>query len=211
MPVNLQKINSQFVNQCANLSLFAILAFYIDTQIVRNCMTPFFSTLSKRIGLLALLGLSMNSWADNTPQTSTAVFATAQQDSQTEQQESKRQLSILRRSNIIGLWQMHIKEKPQCIEYYNFLENGSLYVKSGKEWSIGSYQYLLPALGSDDTIGALTLNIEYDNNEIDCSGKKEDQSGEVQRFFAKIEGTQLHFCADDTGKECFAQLQKLLP
>lgn len=177
-------------------------------------MTHFFSTLSKSIGLIALLGCSAYGWAESTPpttQTSTAVFATAQNDSQTEQQEAKRQLSILRRSNIIGLWQMPIKEKPQCIEYYNFLENGQLYVKSGKEWSLGSYLYTLPALGSDDTIGSLQLTIDYDNNEPDCSDKKEDQSGDVQRFFAKIDGTQLHFCADDLGKECFAQLQKLLP
>lgn len=78
-------------------------------------------------------------------------------------------IKISLRPEIVGLWSMPIPNNKQCIEYYNFKSNNNLVVKSGAEWSTGLYEYQ-PNQQMDNKQAILTLNIQYDNNQLDCSG-----------------------------------------
>lgn len=120
-------------------------------------------------------------------------------------------IQINLRPEITGLWGMVIPENRQCVEYYNFRSNSELVIKSDKEWSIGKYQYQVPNNRSEQA-PALVMHILYDNNEKDCSGYQEDQTGEVQQMFVKwINPQQIAFCHTDKGEQCFATLNKQLP
>ena len=119
-------------------------------------------------------------------------------------------IGIYTKPAIVGLWGMSTANNKKCIEYYNFKSNKDVLIKSGAEWSYGQYDYQ-PAL--DTNLPAiLILNIRYDNNQEDCSGVKEDQSGEITRFAvvwktpAKIE-----FCDEEQLTDCFASLKRIQP
>ncbi|MFW2044375.1 hypothetical protein ACG9ZE_22345, partial [Acinetobacter sp. ULE_I053] len=59
---------------------------------------------------------------------------------------------------------------------------------------------------------ALIMQIRYENNETDCSGRKEDQAGEVTQYFVKwINKTTLKFCISDKGDQCCATVRRVLP
>ena len=77
-------------------------------------------------------------------------------------------INIVVRPAIYGLWGMKIPEH-QCVEYYNFKNNGKTVIHSAKEWSTGVYEY--QPSNENKKIGALALQIKYDNNEKDCSNQ----------------------------------------
>lgn len=118
---------------------------------------------------------------------------------------------VKNRPLIAGLWAMTIPNKT-CIEYYNFMEDGRFLIKSAQEWTTGTYEYVLPALG-DSTLPLLTMTIRYDNNAVDCSGNQVDQSNEVQRQFVRWDQhqRQIEFCGTPEGEECLLALKRVLP
>ena len=121
-------------------------------------------------------------------------------------------INIVLRPEIMGLWAMDIPENPQCHEYYNFKNENELIIKSSDEWTVGQYQYQPPADISVSTAGILTMHIQYDNNQKDCSGNQTDQSNEIQQFFIKWNNPrQIQFCADEKYSQCFATLNRRLP
>lgn len=120
-------------------------------------------------------------------------------------------IQVTTRPEILGQWGMKIPNNRQCTEYYNFRGNNEVVIKSDKEWSVGQYQYQVPNNRSEQ-LPALIMQIQYDNNEKDCSGYQEDQTGEIQQFFVKwVNPQQIEFCGTDKGEKCFATLNKQLP
>jgi len=118
---------------------------------------------------------------------------------------------IVTRPEIMGLWGMEIPTNRKCIEYYNFKSDNNVIIKSGDEWSSGIYDYQLP---QDTTaqVPALILQVKYDNNQKDCSGNQEDQSGEVSQYFVKWQNPHtINFCATEKAEQCFATLRRILP
>ncbi len=123
---------------------------------------------------------------------------------------SSSRISVVNRPLIAGLWGMEIPG-TSCIEYYNFMENGEVAIKSGAEWTYGEYKYQLPdTLDSGSPI--LAMQIKYDNLQTDCSGNAVDQSGELQQHYVKwLAKTNIQFCGTDDGKQCYINLKKVLP
>jgi hypothetical protein len=118
---------------------------------------------------------------------------------------------IVTRPAIMGLWGMEIPTNRKCVEYYNFKSDNNVIIKSGDEWSSGIYDYQLP---QDTTaqVPALILQVKYDNNQKDCSGNQEDQSGEVSQYFVKWQNPHtINFCATEKAEQCFATLRRILP
>jgi hypothetical protein len=143
-----------------------------------------------------------------------SVFANDKQDSATSGvnkfQPSMNTVKISLKPEIVGLWGMEIN-KNQCIEYYNFKSNNELIVKSGKEWSTGFYEYE-PMLDMDDQKNILSIHIAYDNNEVDCSGDKVDQTGELSQYNIKWKTPKsIELCSPEPNGECFATLRRVLP
>ena len=118
---------------------------------------------------------------------------------------------IVTRPEIMDLWGMEIPTNRKCVEYYNFKSDNNVIIKSGDEWSSGIYDYQLP---QDTTVQvpALILQVKYDNNQKDCSGNQEDQSGEVSQYFVKWQNPHtINFCATEKAEQCFATLRRILP
>src|SRR5690554_55294 len=91
---------------------------------------------------------------------------------------------VITRPEIVGLWGMEIPNNRKCIEYYNFRGDNDVIIKSGQEWSSGIYDYQ-PAEDPASSLPALIMQIKYDNNEVDCSGYQEDQTGEISQYFVQ--------------------------
>ena len=156
--------------------------------------------MKKKLFILGLSFLSSFTLANN---------ADAKSVVSADQDEPK--INIMTRHEIMGLWGMDIAKNPQCKEYYNFNSSSSVMINSDKEWSIGQYQYQVPNNRSEQ-LPALVIQIKYDNNETDCSGFQEDQTGEVQQFFVKWNSMdQIEFCAGNKGENCFARLSRVRP
>ncbi|WP_269914592.1 hypothetical protein [Acinetobacter sp. HY1485] len=118
-------------------------------------------------------------------------------------------INIMIRPAIYGLWGMKIPEN-QCIEYYNFKNNGQAIIHSAKEWSTGIYEY--QPSDENNEIGALALQIKYDNNEKDCSNQQINQTGEVSQYFIHWkDDNNIQFCDSAKGTKCFADLKRVLP
>jgi hypothetical protein len=160
----------------------------------------------KNILFLSLLTLSATvSWADNKNNTSsqTKISPEAIQDVNT--------ISIKTRPEIVGLWGMRIPNNKRCIEYYNFQNENQLVVKSDQEWSTGLYEYR-PSTNPDQTASELIIQIQYDNNEKDCSGNQVDQTGEMSQYFVQWKSpTTIEFCDSAKAEKCFAELKRILP
>ena len=113
------------------------------------------------------------------------------------------------RPEISGLWGMSIPNNKRCVEYYNFKNNNQVVINSGKEWSTGLYDYQPQEA---EVAPVLVLQIKYDNNEVDCSGRKEDQTGEISQYYVNWKSPSvINFCDGEKGKDCFATLQRILP
>ncbi len=60
---------------------------------------------------------------------------------------------------------------------------------------------------------ALILQVKFDNNQVDCSGSPEDQTGEMSQYFVEMAKSHrtINFCANDKAQQCFATLRRVLP
>lgn len=145
--------------------------------------------MKKIVLIVSLIGCCSNIWAN--PQ-------------------SQNSIKIMTRSELVGLWGMSTPTNKKCTEYYNFKSNNQVIINSGQEWSYGTYDYQ-PSLDVE-YLPSLTLNIRYDNNQVDCSGEREDQSGEMTRFSVKWNNpSTILFCDENTPTDCFATLRRILP
>lgn len=141
----------------------------------------------------------------------TSAQSVENQKEQPQLSEEAGQFNIVTRHEIMGLWGMEIPKNQQCLEYYNFSSPTDVVINSAQEWSIGQYQYQVPGNRSEQ-YPALIMQIKYDNNEKDCSGVQQDQTGEIQQFFVKwVSPKQIQFCASNKGDNCFATLNRVLP
>jgi hypothetical protein len=121
------------------------------------------------------------------------------------------QIALVDRPLIAGLWAMPIPQK-NCVEYYNFREDGEFLVKSSGEWTSGSYEYDLPET-DEERLPLLTMSVKYDNLATDCSGNAIDQSQDVQRQFVRWDKEQrkIEFCGTAEGQQCVLALSRVLP
>ena len=63
-------------------------------------------------------------------------------------------------------------------------------IKSGEEWSYGIYEYQ-PSDDPKEQLSALVMQIKFDNNKVDCSGQKQDQTGDISQYFVQWKMTIL--------------------
>lgn len=118
---------------------------------------------------------------------------------------------IQTRPEIVGLWGIQVDDKKKCTEYYNFKSNREVVIQSDKEWSTGIYEYQ-PGLDMDLNLAGLIVQIQHDNNETDCSGIKEDQTGEVMQYYVKWKDQKsFELCNSENPSQCFSTLSKVLP
>ncbi|MEN8991710.1 MULTISPECIES: hypothetical protein [unclassified Acinetobacter] len=148
---------------------------------------------------------------------SSSLVMAADNKNTTQNSEAKNQVEavnsfrVTTRSELVGLWGMEIPTNKKCVEYYNFKSNNDVVIKSGEEWSSGVYDYQ-PAQDPNVQIPALILQVKYDNNQMDCSGNIQDQTGEISQYFVKWKSPSvINFCANDQGQQCFATLRRVLP
>lgn len=186
--------------------------------------------LQKLIISMAVASVSVFSWqvyaADAVPaakaikETATAAKESSKKpvqstlipaaDGQVDPAPKTGRINVVDRPLIAGLWGMNISG-TKCVEYYNFMENGEVAIKSAGEWTYGVYNYELPET-VDGGAAKLRMQIKYDNQQTDCSGNAIDQSGEFQQHYVKwINQSDIEFCAAEDGKECFVSLRKVLP
>ena len=136
-----------------------------------------------------------------------AVVATEKMD----RVEDSNPIRIVTRPEIVGLWGMQIANNKKCIEYYNFKSNNNVVIKSGQEWSSGIYDYQ-SSQEERSALPALILQVKYDNNEVDCSGYSEDQTGEISQYFVQWKNSStINFCSNEKAEQCFATLRRILP
>lgn len=174
----------------------------------------------KKIVFTTVTMLSLSLWTTfAVAQTADTESAQAQNNEQITNDEAQElvaaanssKINIQTRPEIMGLWGMEIPQNQSCVEYYNFSGENSMVIKSADEWSIAQYQYEAPSNRSE-SLPMLIFKISYDNNEMDCSGVKQDQSNELSKFFVKwVNQNQIQFCATQRGENCFATLNKQLP
>ncbi|MCL6233897.1 MULTISPECIES: hypothetical protein [Acinetobacter] len=148
---------------------------------------------------------------------SSSLVMAADNKNTTQNSEAKNQVEavnsfrVTTRSELVGLWGMEIPTNKKCVEYYNFKSNNDVVIKSGEEWSSGVYDYQ-PAQDPNVQIPALILQVKYDNNQMDCSGNIQDQTGEISQYFVKWKSPSvINFCANDQAQQCFATLRRVLP
>lgn len=121
-------------------------------------------------------------------------------------------INVDTRPEILGLWGMAIPGNKKCVEYYNFRGGNEVVINSGKEWSIGVYDYQPAPDNTMTKLPTLAIQVKYENNEKDCSGFKEDQAGELSQVFVRWENSNsIDFCADEKGDRCFVSLHRIRP
>lgn len=146
-----------------------------------------------------------------------SFFVNAEPNSQdaaktTDVQQPENTLRISTRPDILGLWGMHIPSNKKCVEYYNFRGGNEVVVNSDKEWSVGLFEYQPPIDIAQNQLPTLVMQVNYENNEKDCSGNQIDQAGELSQYFVKWSTpNQIDFCTTEKGNECFATLNRVLP
>lgn len=127
-------------------------------------------------------------------------------------QHTENTIRISTRPEILGLWGMNIPSNKKCIEYYNFRGGNEVVVNSDKEWSVGLFEYQPSADITQSQLPTLVMQVNYENNEKDCSGSQVDQAGELSQYFVKWSTpNQIDFCTSEKGNECFATLNRVLP
>ncbi len=99
------------------------------------------------------------------------------------------------------------KAPNQCRELYNFAADNEVWTVSGKELTYG--RYLITH--REEGLPIIAIKTIYDNNEVDCSGNKIDQTDEALIAFVNHDGNQMQWCADPDGKECFMNFNRILP
>ena len=99
------------------------------------------------------------------------------------------------------------KPLGQCRELYNFAADNEMWAVSGKEWTYGRYL----VTHRDEGLPVIAMKTVYDNNEVDCSGNKIDQTDESFIAFLKHQDNEMQWCADAEGKECFMKFHRVRP
>lgn len=99
------------------------------------------------------------------------------------------------------------KVSNQCRELYNFAADNEVWTVSGKELTYG--RYLITH--REEGLPIIAIKTIYDNNEVDCSGNKIDQTDEALIAFVNYDGNQMQWCADPDGNECFMNFNRILP
>ena len=167
----------------------------------------------KKIQLIIALLMSVSTFAiadDNVQKQATPEKTTENKTTATP--SAANSVRVETRPEILGLWGMEIPNNKKCVEYYNFRGSNEVVVNSGKEWSIGLYDYQPSPDNTLERPPALVMQINYDTNQTDCSGRKENQAGEVSQYFVKWQSKNtLNFCASEKGDQCFATLHRVLP
>ncbi len=154
-----------------------------------------------------LILISSSTLADETTAVNPSPTLTANVSPQT-----SNTIRIDTRPEILGLWGMEIPNNKKCVEYYNFRGANEVVVNSGKEWSVGLFDYQPSPDNTMEKLPALIMQIKYENNQVDCSGNQEDQSGEVSQYFVRWKNNNtLNFCASEKQDKCFATLHRILP
>ncbi|EPS6569952.1 hypothetical protein ACVG51_002849, partial [Acinetobacter baumannii] len=47
---------------------------------------------------------------------------------------------------------------------------------------------------------------------VDCSGQKQDQTGDISQYFVQWKNDHtINFCSTAKGEQCFATLRRMLP
>lgn len=161
--------------------------------------------MKKTTLVIALLGL-MTSFTH-------AELNTTSVDNAKNFQKTENTIQITTRPEILGLWGVDISNKNnQCTEYYNFRGSNEIVVNSDKEWSIGVFEYQPSPDNTREVLPTMVMQIRYENNEVDCSGNKDDQTGELSQYSVKWENpNQIQFCSTDEEQKCFAKLNRVLP
>ena len=95
----------------------------------------------------------------------------------------------------------------QCRELYNFGADNEMWAVSGKESTYGRYL----VTHREEGLPVIAIRTVYDNNEVDCSGNKVDQTDEALIAYLNHDGNQMQWCADPDGKECFMNFNRVLP
>lgn len=143
---------------------------------------------------------------------SSSVIAQTPKAVQQVQRSQENIMTVNSRPEIIGLWGMEIQNQKQCTEYYNFRGSNEVVINSAKEWSTGLYDYRPSPDNTHTTLPVLIIQVVYDNNEIDCSGNKQDQSKEINQFFVKWNSpNNIEFCMTEKGEHCLVTLNRVLP
>ncbi len=160
----------------------------------------------KKIALLVFINLYGSTiYAENLKSTEIPL------NSKANSSVTENTIRIQTRPEIVGLWGMQIANKNKCVEYYNFKSNSELLIKSGSEWSTGVYDYQ-PTPDTNSILSALTFQIQFDNNAVDCSGIQEDQTGEISQYYVKWKNPNtLSLCNGENSDQCFATLKRVLP
>lgn len=99
------------------------------------------------------------------------------------------------------------KKSIQCRELYNFGSDNEMWAVSGKEWTYGRYL----VTHREEGLPIIAIKTVYDNNEVDCSGNKIDQTDEALIAYLNHDGNEMQWCADPDGKECFMNFHRVLP
>ena len=99
------------------------------------------------------------------------------------------------------------KVSNQCRELYNFAADNEVWTVSGKELTYG--RYLITH--REEGLPIIAIKTIYDNNEVDCSGTKIDQTDEALIAFLNHDCNQMKCCADPDGNECFMNFNRILP
>lgn len=121
-------------------------------------------------------------------------------------------IDVYTRPEILGLWGMEMPKNKKCVELYNFRSGSEVVVNSAKEWSVGQFEYQPSPDNTRNKLPTLMMQVNYENNEIDCSGNQVDQAGELSQYFVKWNTpNQINFCSTEQGGECFATLNRILP
>ncbi len=180
-----------FIKKYANLSACTVL----DDDLIKSMKNIYIIGLLWACSTWTMAETVVNNKAAPTPQQVAKASA----------------IRVTTRPEIMGLWGMEIPNNKKCVEYYNFRGSSDVVIKSGQEWSYGLYDYQ-PSEDHQERLPALILQIKYDNNEKDCSGQAQDQTGEVSQYFVKWSNDHtIDFCASEKGDKCFATLRRVLP
>lgn len=111
-------------------------------------------------------------------------------------------------SRLIGKWTW-TRPSNNCTEVYEFREDGTLFVVSGKEKSDNTYN--LSAQPTPAGFFTLTTTIVKDHGGKDCGDTEEDDSGGTDIRYIRFlpSGTQYIVCSEESLNRCFGPLHRI--
>ncbi|MBF7691538.1 MULTISPECIES: hypothetical protein [Acinetobacter] len=140
---------------------------------------------------------------------STIVFATTQPKATPN--VTADDITIVPRPVIYGLWGIELPNNKKCMEFYNFKTGNRLVINSASEWATGVYDYQ-PSPDNNVKVGALAIQMKFDNNQPDCSGQRTEVNTDVAQYYVHWKDqNNLQFCTSADGNQCFVNLKRILP